>query len=96
MDPTDAAALVMTIFVAILACWLSVAARRISHRPRTLHAVPLVDRDGQYRAAAVYATSEEDAVRRARRLVGGPGASAAPPGHVAFPARFSRWPLTDS
>jgi KaiC/GvpD/RAD55 family RecA-like ATPase len=68
LAPTDAAFLALLILAGSLAFLLRLAAARQTPRTRRLHAVRFTDGQGLRRALAVYATSESDALRRARRI----------------------------
>jgi hypothetical protein len=68
LDPTDAACLVLMIFAATVAVLLKIAAARRGQAARRLHEVRGVDGQGACRSLAIYAISEADALKRARRI----------------------------
>jgi hypothetical protein len=68
LNPTDAAALVLMLFAATVSVLFKITVGRRGSRPGRLHVVQGVDSDGLCRAVAIYANSEAEAVRRARRI----------------------------
>jgi hypothetical protein len=68
LDPTDAACLILMIFVATVGVLLKIAVSRHGHSGRRLHHVRGVDVRGRDHSLAIYATCDTDAVRRARRI----------------------------
>jgi hypothetical protein len=68
LDPTDAACLVLMIFAATVAVLLKIAAGRRGLATRRFHEVRGMDGQGVGRSLAIYAVSEADALRRARRI----------------------------
>ncbi len=88
LDPTDAAVLVVAIFVVTIGCLLALVARRLVDRPRTLHAVPVLAPDGRFQRVAVYGTDEADAIRRAQRMQRAVSMRAAPQ-YEKVPGSFS-------